>query len=181
MNNTTQAGKRLERLRLDPDFRRLWYIAYKDKSRLEECINEARRLFNLSPIWGSAYLPIIFSEYPTDLIQINLNIPQPVEEKIDPITGATYYLMPIYPESTLNGIKEAYKSINAKYRAANQRQNVRGPITEQTKLQYRVFELHVSGKNHKEIAEIINDEFNTFYIKEDIPLLIQRAQKKSLR
>lgn len=83
MNNTTQAGKRLDRLRLDPDFRRLWYIAYKDKSRLEECINEARRLFNLSPIWGSAYLPIIFSECPTDLIQINLNIPQPVEEKID--------------------------------------------------------------------------------------------------
>lgn len=181
MNNTTQAGKRLERLRLDPDFRRLWYTAYKDRSKFEECINEARRLFSLSPIWGSVYLPIIFNEYPSNLTHIQLNTPQPVEEKVDPITGEAYYLMPIYPESTLDGVKEAYKVINAKYKATNRKQTVRRSITAQTKLQYRALELHMSGKDYEEIADIINNEFDSFYIKEDIPLLIQRAKKKSLR
>lgn len=61
--------------------------------------------------------------------------------------------MPIYPESTLDGVKESYKVINAKYKATNQKQTVRRSITAQTKLQYRALELHMSGKDYEEIAD----------------------------
>ena len=76
MRNATLAGKLLERLRLHPDFRRIWYTAYVNRTRKKECIQQARKLFNLSPIWEEIFLPIIFSESPSNQLSINLNIAQ---------------------------------------------------------------------------------------------------------
>lgn len=181
MRNTTLAGKLLERLRLDPDFRRIWYTAYVNGARKKECIQQARKLFNLSPIWEEIFLPIIFSESPSNQLSINLSIAQPIREKLDVVTDQTFYLLPIYPESTLEEVKKAYAKINAKYKEEGRKVNIRQSSPELDKIQYLALELKNTGKTYQQIAEEINDTFDNFYTKEEIPLLIQRAKEKSNR
>lgn len=126
-------------------------------------------------------MPIIFSEAPSDLIHIKLSIPQLIHENKDPVTGEIYYSLPIYPESTLAGVKEAYKEINTKYKSQGRKTTLRQTKPELDKIQYLALELRSAGKSYAAIADTIDETFDVIYTKEEIPLLVERAKKKSNR
>ena len=171
----------LERLKLDPDFKTLWSKAYNNPSDRAKYIRETRKLFNLSPFWEELILPIQFQQNPDDLVVLDVKIGQPIHEVYDDSTDRMMYLLPIYPESTLDEVKKAYGIISDKYKAEKYKLDVRQSSRQLDCIQYRAYELSKDGKTLDEISDIISAEFDTSYIKEEISSLITRAAKKSNR
>ena len=89
------------------------------------------------------------------------------------------YTIPIYPESTLEGVNEVYGDIIKKYRQLGYKVEVRAST--QDEMQYRALALNEAGKNNHDIAEAISDEFDAIMLKEEISKLVSRAKKKSNR
>lgn len=122
-------------------------------------------------------MPIQFGCSPDGVVIVEMN--QPVHESYDKTTQRMMYTIPIYPESTLEDVKQAYGDIIKKYRQLGYKVDVRAST--QDEIQYRALALHEAGKNNHDIAEAISDEFDTIILKEEVPKLISRAKKKSNR
>lgn len=122
-------------------------------------------------------MPIQFSCTPDGVVIIEMN--QPVHESYDKITQRMMYTIPIYPESTLEGVNEVYGDIIKKYRQLGYKVEVRAST--QDEMQYRALALNEAGKNNHDIAEAISDEFDAIMLKEEISKLVSRAKKKSNR
>ena len=166
--------KMLARLRNDPKFIDIWARAYHHPEHRGACIQEARRLFKLSPYWEEVILPIQFNCSPDGVVIVEMN--QPVHESYDKITQRMMYTIPIYPESTLEDVRKAYGDIIKKYRQLGYKVDVRAST--QDEIQYRTLALHEAGKENQDIAEAISDEFDTIILKEEVPKLIRRCYGK---
>lgn len=173
-----QNQKIIDRLMMDHAFLKIRELAKVDKDNLDTYVTEVRTKFSLSPYWDEILSWLLTHDgLATDLPLTGSS----VDSHKDPVTGKTYYSVPVYPETTDANIRSSAKLIRDRYKDRGESVDIRAIDTKKATAEFRALELHESGKTNPEILESLEAEFDEAYIINDIPLLIRAAKKKSMR
>lgn len=175
-NKPSNHHKYLERLRLDPRFIEIQDKAIADPKNRKQYIAEARATFGLAPGWNQ-FLDWYLA-YPKLELPLTGTSYQPYT---DPVTGKTFYMIPVDPETTKENVVRAYKSIQNRYKETGMQFDLRKVNAAQTALEITAFRLHEQGTSNDEILAQLENKFPEAVItKNDIPLLVRAGREKSM-
>lgn len=163
---------------LDHTFLNIRDSAKLDIENLDSYVAEVRRKFKLSPYWDEILSWLLTYDGLVKDLPVTGSM---VDTQKDPITGKTYYSVPVYPETTDDNIRSSTKLIRKNYKERGESVDIRAHDADSTAAQFRALELHESGKTNPEILSMLESEFDTAYIINEIPLLIRAAKNKSMR
>lgn len=168
--------KYLERLRLDPRFIEIQDKAVADPENRKQYIAEARAVFGLTPGWNE-FLDWYLA-YPKAEFSVTGALRQ---SYTDPVTGKTFYMIPVDPETTKENVIRAYQAIQKNYKEDGMNFDLRKADAAQTALEICAFRLHEKGMDNQEILAQLEKKFPDAAItKNDIPVLVRDGKKKSM-
>lgn len=173
-----QNQKIIDRLMKDPKFKEIRSNAKKDRKNVSKYALQVRQEFDLSPYWTGLIEWLLTED------GLVTNIPMTggmIDSAVDRISGKEYYSIPIYPETTDANVNSSLKSIRSRYKDRGEVIDIRKTNPKNDSVEFRALELYESGQDYRDIADILGREFDETYIDTEIPTLIHKAKKKSLR
>jgi hypothetical protein len=173
-----QNQKIIDRLMKDHKFKEIRSKAKKDRKNISKYALQVRQEFNLSPYWTGFIEWLLAEDGLVTKIPMTGGM---IDTTTDQITGKDYYSIPVYPETTDSNIKSTIKTIRSRYKERGEVVDIRKTDPKNDSVEFRALELHESGENYQDIADILGREFDETYIDAEIPTLIHKAKKKSLR
>lgn len=167
--------KILKRLLLEPDFKGLIKQAQADPDNVRKYVQQARKRFGLSQYWEVLLQHVlIIGTFNEKILHSGLAI----ERGFDAVTEQEYFKIVVFPEIIQKEVVTTYGRIARIYEENGQDIDIR--TAKRDASEYHALELHLQGKSHKEIADIISNE-NVGYGASEIPNLIKEAKRKSQR
>lgn len=162
----------------DESFRKIREAAKSDKTNLSKYVLEVRSRFKLSPYWDEILSWLLTYDGLVQSLPMTGGV---IDTKRDPVTKKDYYSIPVYPETTDKNIKSSAKLIRKRYKERGEEIDLRNADDTKTEAEFMALALHEAGKSYDEIAKKLNYEFDESYITTEVPTLIHKALKKSLR
>lgn len=173
-----QNQKIIDRLMKDHKFKLIRSNAKKDRENVSKYALQVRQEFDLSPYWTGIIEWLLTEDGLVTKIPMTGGM---IDTTLDKVTGKDYYSIPVYPETTDANIKSTLKTIRSRYKERGEVVDIRITDPVNDAVEFRALELYELGKTYLDIAGILGREFDETYIDTEIPTLIHKAKKKSLR